>query len=256
MRIIPRLAAMAGLVTVGVCLIGAPAGAHVGTSIDSVPAGSSTPLGLTIGHGCGESPTTSVAVQIPEGINNATAFAKAGWTVTSEKADLATPVTSSHGEEVTDRVAVITFTAEEGNALPTDLRDTFTVNFAAPDTPGEKLYFKTIQTCETGENAWIDEWDGTGEEPESPAPSIEVTEAEAEGGHGHGAAEAEDETETTVAEAEAEGDHAEEAGAAAGTSSESGGDGDGTPLAIVALVVGGLGLAAGGLALSKSRSAS
>ena len=34
MRIIPRLAAMAGLVTVGVCLIGAPAGAHVGTSVD------------------------------------------------------------------------------------------------------------------------------------------------------------------------------------------------------------------------------
>ncbi|MET0145916.1 MAG: DUF1775 domain-containing protein [Ilumatobacteraceae bacterium] len=41
----------------------------------------------------------------------------------------------------------------------------------APDTEGE-LFFKVIQGCADGEDAWIDEWDGTGTEPESPTPSV------------------------------------------------------------------------------------
>ena len=165
----------------------------MGTSADEVAAGDTIAFGLTIGHGCEDSPTTAVSIQIPDGVNNAQPFAHAGWTATSEVEALDPPVTTAHGEELTERVAVITFTASEGNALPHDVRDTFTVNFAAPDTPGETLYFKTIQTCEVGENAWIDEWDGEGEEPESPAPSILVTEAAAEGGHD------EETTETTEA---------------------------------------------------------
>ena len=61
---------------------------------------------------------------------------------------------------------------------------TFTLGFQAPDTPGEYLFFKTIQTCAVGETAWIEEYTGEGEEPEHPAPAVLVTEA-GEDGHGH-----------------------------------------------------------------------
>lgn len=222
-----RIAAAVAASAATVALSAGIASAHVGTSTDEVAAGSSLALGLTIGHGCEGSPTREVAVQIPEGVNNATAFAHPGWTIESEVETLATPITSAHGDEVTERVSVITFSAEPGNELPNDVRDTFTINFTAPDTPGETLFFKTIQTCAEGSNDWIDEYDGTGEEPESPAPAVLVTEAAAGDDH-HGG----------------------------GTSepAESESDGSGNGLAIAALVVGALGLLTGGAALARSRS--
>jgi uncharacterized protein YcnI len=241
-----RLAAAAGTAAAAVLLSTAPAWAHVGTSADEVAAGDTIALGLTIGHGCEDSPTTAVSIQIPDGVNNAQPFAHAGWTASSETEALVPPVTDAHGEELTERVAVITFTAEDGNALPHDVRDTFTVNFAAPDTPGETLHFKTIQTCEAGENAWIDEWDGEGEEPESPAPSILVTEAAAEGGH--------DEETTDTTEAEEAEDVTDTTEATADDSSTS--DDDGNGLAVAGVVLGGLGLATGGVALSRTRTSS
>ena len=84
-------------------------------------------------------------------------------------------------------------------------RDTFTLAFRAPEELGV-LPFKVIQGCETGENAWIEEWDGTGEEPESPAPSVEVVAAAAGEGDEHG----EEATETTVASSNGETWNAEE----------------------------------------------
>ncbi|MEQ1788626.1 MAG: YcnI family protein, partial [Acidimicrobiales bacterium] len=138
-----RLSVAAGTTGAVLLLTAAPSWAHIGTSEDEVAAGATLALGLTVGHGCEDSPTTAVAIQIPEGINNASAFAHPGWTIAAEPETLSPPVTSAHGEEVTERVSVITFTANPGNALPHDVRDTFTINFAAPETPGETLWFKT-----------------------------------------------------------------------------------------------------------------
>lgn len=243
---IARLAAVAGTVAVAVALAAAPASAHIGTSEDEVAAGSSTALGLTVGHGCEDSPTTEVAVQVPEGVNNAQPFAHPGWTVESEVESLSPPVTSAHGEETTERVAVITFTAAAGNALPHDLRDTFTINFTAPETPGETLWFKTIQSCEEGENAWIEEWDGEGEEPERLAPSVVVTEAAAEGGHDEATT-----TETT------EVDDQETAGADGGeqaaATKDADDDGDTDPVAVAALVVAVIAALLGGGAFMAAR---
>lgn len=242
---IARGAAAAVTTALALALSTATAAAHIGTSEDEVAAGSTTALGLSVGHGCEDSPTTSVAFQIPDGVNNAQPFAHPGWTVESETETLSPPVTTSHGEEVTERVAVITFTAAAGNALPHDVRDTFTINFTAPDTPGETLWFKTIQSCETGENAWIEEWDGEGEEPEKLAPSVVVGEPAAAGGHD------EETTETTEASHDEEAtDTTEVAGTPA---SDDGDSDDGNGLGIAALVVGGLGLATGGTALARSR---
>lgn len=234
-RAITRTALALAASGAALLLAAAPASAHIGTSADQVAAGGTLALGLTVGHGCDGSPTTTVAVQIPDGVNNATPFAKPGWTVNSEKQTLDTPITSGHGDPVTERVAVITFAATPGNALPDGVRDTFTVNFTAPDTPGEPLYFKTIQTCEAGETAWIQEHDGTGEAPESPAPAVLVTEAEEGSGHGGSS-----------------GDHAGTDEVAAEPSGSTG-DGDGTELAVVALLAAIVGIVVGAAGYAKAR---
>jgi uncharacterized protein YcnI len=229
-RTVARLSTAAVTAGAALLLLAPTAGAHVGTSAKEVPAGGTLALGLTIGHGCEESPTNKVAVQIPEGIVNATPFAKPGWAITVDKETLAEPIESAHGDPVTERTSVITFTANPGNALPNGIRDTFTINFAAPDAPGEHLYFKTVQSCEVGENAWIQEYDGTGEEPESPAPAIEVTDAVAADEHG--------EAEEVAAEP---------------TSST---DDDSDAVAIIALIVGIVALGVGGASLAKGRKTS
>ena len=62
------------------------------------------------------------------------------------------PVTDAHGNEVTERTSSIVYTAR--TPLPDGQRDTFELSFQVPDAEGEVLSFPTIQTCEKGETAW------------------------------------------------------------------------------------------------------
>lgn len=226
-----------------VALGASSASAHVGTDKSEVVAGASTTVTFAIGHGCEDSPTNSMKFQIPASVVNAAPQVKPGWTITTESEDLATPIESAHGAPQTDRVAVITFTADDGNAVDPHYRDTFTLAFRAPEELGV-LPFKVIQGCETGENAWIAEWDGTGEEPESPAPSVEVVAATAADDDEH----SDEATETTVATTGTTIEVAPTTPASAGGSSDSS-----NGLAITGIVVGGLGLVVGGTALARGR---
>ena len=169
-----------------------------------------------------------VEVQMPDGVETATAGYLPGWTATVDEAG---PV-------------VVTW---EGGPLPHDQFQEFGLSIQMPDTPGETALFPTIQTCESGEEvAWVEETPEGGEEPEHPAPAIAITESEGE--HGHGAEE-EVASETTVAADE----HGEEAAAAdTGGSDEDANDG----LAALALILGTLGFVAGGYALISVRRAS
>jgi uncharacterized protein YcnI len=216
---------VAGMFTAGVVLaLGGPAAAHVGVDKNEIVAGASTTLSFSISHGCGDSPTTSMRFQIPEGVNNAMPQVHPGWEIEVERAELPEPIESAHGDPITDRPAVISFTAGAGNAVPNGQRDTFSITFTAPETTGA-LSFPVIQGCEDGVNEWIEAWDGTGTEPESPAPYVMVVAAESEGGGGEVAA-------------------------------PSNGDGGGSSdaLAIVGIVVGAVGLVVAVVALTRTRS--
>lgn len=222
-----RLAAAAGIAALGV-LAAAPAAAHVSADKSEVPAGGFTAVTLTVPHGCDTAATNELEIQIPASILNVTPEMVPGWDVAVEKTALAEPVEGPHGEQFTERESVVRYSARAGNELPHDLRLSFTIGFQAPDTPGEYLFFKTIQRCTQGETAWIEEYTGDGEEPDTPAPVVRV--AEASGGHG-----ASDDDHDAAAESDNDGDAA-------------------TPIAIGGLVTGVLGLAAGGLALARTRS--
>ena len=107
-----------------------------------------------------------------------------------------------------------------------------------PDAAGETLAFPTLQTCEKGETGWV-EVPAEGQDPEEleyPAPAFEVTEA-VRGGRsrcggvlGRGASAAAPAEETQEASTEGSG-----------------------MLGWAGLVLGALGLLAGGTALARSR---
>ena len=163
----------------GVLLAGAaPASAHVSPTPSEVPAGGFTAVGLTVGHGCEESPTTSVQIQVPESILNVTPAIVPGWDVEVATEPLDEPVEGSHGEQITERESMVTYTAQPGNELPDGFRQTYTIGFQAPDAEGEYLFFKTIQICAEGQTEWIEEYTGEGEEPEHPSPAVLVTAAQ------------------------------------------------------------------------------
>lgn len=204
--------------------LASPASAHVGISASSTAAGSYSVLTVGVPHGCDGSATTRVEVQVPEAILSVTPTRNPFWTVEKKIVKLAQPATDAHGNEVTERVGSVVYTAT--TPLPEGVRDTFELSLKLPEEEGD-LAFPTIQTCEQGETAWVEvpAMGGSDEELDHPAPTVTVTAAE--GGRGH----------------------APVVAAATTTSSvEPGDDADGT-MAALGLGAGLLGLLAGGTSL-------
>lgn len=211
-----------------------PAAAHVTVSPGEASADGFATVTFTVGHGCEDSPTTSVSVTIPDGIDATTPGVNPGWAIERETAPLDDADASGEPDEATERVATVTWTAEPGNALPSDELTFFAMSVRMPDDAGETLYFPVVQTCEEGTARWIEIPEGD-DEPEFPAPGVVLTAST--GGHGGGdASETEDENVDTSSLA---------------TSSDV--DGIRT-LAIVAIAVGAVGIVLGVIALLTRRS--
>jgi uncharacterized protein YcnI len=228
-RVLPPLGVAAGALV----LLAAPAGAHVSPDTDEVAAGGRATVGFATSHGCEESPTNAMVFEIPEPIVSVNPVVHPGWDIEIEMEELAEPVEAAHGDPITERAKTVTFTAQAGNELTNGLRDTFGISFQVPeDAEGEALFFKVIQQCPDGETPWIEEYTGEGEEPEHPAPVVMVGPAEPEEGE----------------EVAAEPASTEEVAAA--DDSDDGSSSDG--LAIAGIVMGTLGLAAGGYSILKA----
>ncbi|WP_083506891.1 YcnI family protein [Leucobacter sp. G161] len=225
------LAAAAALILGGA----AAANAHVSIAEGPVEAGSYSILTLGVPHGCDGAATTKVAIQIPDGINAVTPTRNSLYTVEKVMEDLDTPITDSHGNEVTERVAQVVYTATI--PLPDGQRDAFELSLQIPeDAADSTLYFPTVQTCEQGETAWVQipEEGQDGHDLDTPAPGVDVIAASATGSHGHG--------DTTDASADA---HEDSASATAPA--------DQTPLVITSLAVGSIGLIVAVIALLRGR---
>ena len=157
-------AAAAVLLAFGLSLLLAgPAVAHVTITASETDAGAYTTLTVSVPHGCEGSPTTEVAIKLPDGITEVTPTRNAFY-------DL----------EVGDGQVV--YTAR--TPLPDGQRDTFELSLQIPeDAAGETLAFPTVQTCEEGSTAWTEvPADGQSEDDlEHPAPAFEVTSADGDG---------------------------------------------------------------------------
>jgi periplasmic copper chaperone A len=135
---------------------------------------------LRISHGCGTSPTRSVRVQIPEGVNVARPQPKAGWTLHIERTPLALPAGSEMGDPITERVTSITWTGE----LPADQFDEFGVMMRLPDRAGP-LYFPVVQTCAAGQQVWDHIPGAPAGSVEHPAPMLMLAAPRPHDGHAH-----------------------------------------------------------------------
>ncbi len=208
------------LVAVAALVLPAAASAHVTLQPEEAAAGSYTVLDVRVPNETEGANTTKVAVQFPPGFAEASYQPVPGWSVKVIKEKLAKPVQTDDGP-VTEGVHEIIWSG--GKIAPGQFTD-FPLSVQIPDKAGDALTFKALQTYDDGE---VVRWIGA-PESEHPAPQVMVT---AEEGEGHTAA----------------------ASAKSSDPSSSDSDSASKGLGIAALIVGALGLLAGGAALARSR---
>jgi periplasmic copper chaperone A len=141
---------------------------------------------LRVGHGCAGSATTGITVTIPAGFNGAQPLVKPGWATAVRTGALAVPY-QMHGTSFTEGVLEISWTAKTAaDALPDAFYDEFVLRGTTPKTPGP-LWFKVVQTCESGTTAWVEvPAKGThAHDLKAPAALLEVIDVQATGEHAH-----------------------------------------------------------------------
>lgn len=129
---------------------------------------------VQITHGCGDSPTTSVSVTVPEGAVGARPMAKPGWTITTTRGPYARSYPFVHGE-ISEGVKEIVWS---GGRLAADEFDEFVFLVRISDVfpVGSVVYFPTVQTCEAGARHWtqIPAPGQAGDMLAEPAPAVRV----------------------------------------------------------------------------------
>jgi uncharacterized protein len=227
------------LALLGVLALALPAAAsaHVSLHPNEVPTGSFATLGIRVPNEMEKANTIKLAVQVPPGFLDISTEYMPGWTSKVLTSKLAKPVQTDDGE-VTEQVREIIWTGDGKQGLiPPGQFLNFPISTEIPGKAGEELTFKVLQYYDNGE---VVRWIG-GPNSEEPAPKIDVT---AEGGVLQDVAGSETAPPSPSA-ASSEGGEA--------TSSSSSGDSASKSLGIAALIVGALGLIAGGAALIRSR---
>jgi uncharacterized protein YcnI len=231
-RVVVGVAAVAA----GVILAAGPAAAHVTIQPGSAAQGGFATFAFQVPNEEQDANTTQLEVEFPTDhpIPFMSVEPVPGWTINVETSTLDEPV-EAEGEEITEAVSRVTWSG--GVIAPGEFQQFFVSAGPLPDDT-DHLEFPTLQTYDSGEVVrWIQETPEDGEEPEFPAPILELTPSTGDE-HGGGTDEEASEDEGASDEpAESDGDD----------------DSGSETLAIVALIVGGLGLLAGGTALVMSR---
>ncbi len=169
-----RSCVVAATVTAALAVAG-PASAHVTISASDTRAGAFAVLTVSVPHGCDGSPTTEVAIRLPDAITEVTPTRNAFYDLEVVTSKLDEPITAEDGDEITERVSQVTYTAKE--PLPDGQRDAFELSLQIPaDAAGETLAFPTVQTCVTGSTAWteVPADGGSADDLEHPAPAFVV----------------------------------------------------------------------------------
>lgn len=171
---------MKKFVTFAICLFCSAATAHPSFENTHVRAGVTFKADLMVTHGCGDSPTIRLIVDIPEEVVAVTPRVKPGWTIETVQSALSEPRTV-FGMQMTEFTSQIIWS---GNSLSSDFFDVFSFVVIPPSNPSI-LYFPTKQVCEEGVDEYSDTPDSEkhGERLSDPAPALTVVENTEAGGH-------------------------------------------------------------------------
>jgi uncharacterized protein YcnI len=231
-----RHAARALAVAVGALVAAAPAaGAHVTIQPPEATQGGYMAFDVRVPNERDDAGTSEVQFNLPEDvpIRSVRVEPVPGWDYEIEMRTLDEPIEAGEGEPVTEVVSSITWSG--GLINPGEFQD-FPISMGPLPEDVDEMLFPSIQTYDSGEVVrWINEPGEEGEEVEDPAPRLTLTAPADE----EAAAPAEDDTAGPSLENVATQDDVDSA----------------TTLGIVGIVVGLIGLAVGGFALVRSRSA-
>ena len=135
---------------------------------------------LMITHGCGNSPTVKVIVDVPEDVLKITPQIKDGWSIETKESKLDTP-REVFGMTRTKYTSQIIWS---GGSVPIDYFDVFSF-IVIPPANAATLYFPTTQVCEEGKDRYttIPDAESAGEHIPGGAPSVLVVEAADVSGH-------------------------------------------------------------------------
>ena len=181
--------AAAAVLASAALVVAAPlaAQAHVTATPDAANAGGYGTLTFAFSHGCDGSPTKSLAITIPEGLDSVTPTIAAGWDIAVER----------DGEN--GPVSLVTYTAQE--PIADGLRAALVLGVKYSESAaGETLAFPVDQVCQVGNTNWAEIADA-GVDPHSldaPAPTVTVG-AAAEDEHGSGHSDTEHASDTEAA---------------------------------------------------------
>jgi uncharacterized protein YcnI len=129
--------------------------AHTVLEYTVATAGQSYKATFKVGHGCGNSPTRQIVVDIPAGVQGAKPMPKAGWRLEVTREKLAQPYTS-HGRTITEDVSRISWTAKTPeDFLPNGHYDEFVLMGSLPEQAG-MMYWPVQQVCEQGRMDWVE----------------------------------------------------------------------------------------------------
>jgi len=236
-RITAALAAVAALCAP------AAAGAHVSVHPNAVPAGANATLDIRVPNEMDNATTTKLQVRFPPGFIGVSTQPPPGWTSKVTTSKLAKPVQTDDGP-IDTQVSEVDWTAGKGAGIPAGQFANFPISVALPGHAGQTLTFKTLQTYSNGD---VVRWIGT-PDSDQPAPTIAVT---AKGGVLQDVAGGEAGPGPLPAAAAT----AAKGSAPVATRTVVEKQSSGTTLAIIALIAGLLGLAAGGAGLVVARHA-
>ena len=225
------LGASAGLA--GFALLAASAQAHVSFHPNVLPAGANATLDLRVPNEMDNANTNKLVVQVPPGFIDIATEPIPGWTAQVKTSKLATPVQTDNGP-VTEEVSQITWTGSGSGRIPPGGFQNFPISTQMPDRAGHVLTFKVLQYYNNGK---VVRWIGP-ESSDTPAPTIDVTDP-------NGVIQ-------DVAGSEA-GPPAIDQLPSSSSGGSSSSDSASKGLGITALVIGALGLLAGGAALLRTR---
>jgi uncharacterized protein YcnI len=169
-----RAAVIAGAATIVTLTVAVPASAHVTVNPNSATQGGYTKVAFRVPNEKDTADTTKLEVTLPTDNPIASVSLKpmAGWTATTEKTKLTTPIKTDDAE-ITEAVSKITWTAAAGSAIKPGQFQEFDVSLG-PLPKTDQIVFKALQTYSDGDIVrWIEIPTGS-QEPAHPAPVLKL----------------------------------------------------------------------------------
>ncbi|MEG9248584.1 YcnI family protein [Arthrobacter sp. Soc17.1.1.1] len=231
------------LTTAGFMALGlGAASAHVTVSPASTTENGYSQLTFSVPNESESAATNKLEVQLPteQPFTSVRVKPVEGWTAEVVTGALPAPVTTDDGATLTEAPLSVVWTAEAGAEISQQEYQTFSISVGRLPEAGSTVLLPATQSYTDGDVVeWNQEAEEGAEEPDKPAPSFVTTVAAEGDAHGgsHTAAEGAETPEAI---------DAEQTASSTDTASTS-------PVAWIGLVAGLLGLAAGAVALVRTR---